>query len=59
MSVPEGLQHANNDVIIEEVKTLMMVREIGDKLGISKDSAHTILAQDSSRYCSGFVANYR
>ncbi len=41
-----------NDAIIEEVKTLIManrhliVREIGDELGISKDSAHAILTQD-------------
>ena len=41
-----------NDVIVEEVKTLIMancrltVREIGDKLGISKDSGHAILTQD-------------
>ena len=41
-----------NNVIIEEVKILIManrrltVREIGDELGISKDSAHAILTQD-------------
>ena len=41
-----------NDVIIEEVKTLIManchltVREIADKLGISKDSAHANLTQE-------------
>ena len=38
-----------NDVIIEEVKILIManhcltVQEIGDELGINKDSAHAIL----------------
>ena len=42
----------HNDVIIKEVKTLIManhcltVQEIGDELGISKDSAHGILMQD-------------
>ena len=42
----------HNDVIIEELKTSIManrhlrVREIGDELGISKDSAHAILMQD-------------
>ena len=41
-----------NDVIIEEAKTLIVtnrrlaVREIGDELGISKDSAHAILTQN-------------
>ena len=41
-----------NDVIIEERQTLTManchltVREIGDELGISKDSDHAILMQD-------------
>ena len=42
----------HNDVIIKEVMTLIMtnhyltVQEIGDELGISKDSAHVILMQD-------------
>ena len=54
----EGNEHSGrsstccNDVIIKEVKTLIManhcltVREIGDELGISKDSGHAILMQD-------------
>ena len=42
----------HSDVVIEEVKTLIMadrrltVREIGDELGICKDSAYAILLQD-------------
>ena len=45
------LSTCHNGVIIKEVKTLIMENhclilwEIGDELGISKDSAHVILAQ--------------
>ena len=52
MSVPQGPSTCRNDVIMEEVKTLILanccltVRENGDKLGISKDSSQAILMQD-------------